>query len=349
MVKRIVIGAAAVIVGCGVVLAGLVLALRTLDAPPPQDAPGYVARVVTAPHRDVPIPVGVWYPAAADVEPAWMGRNALFLGHGVRPGATARPGAAPVAVMSHGSGGSGVRMGWLAAHLARAGWIVVAPDHPGTRSRDSLPAATVRVWERTADVTAVLDALPDGAVPDGRVAAIGFSLGGHTALALGGVRLSKAGFVADCAARDDYDCGWLARGGIDLEAIDAARYDGDLSDARIQAVVAIDPALAAAMTDDSLAAVDAPVLVVNLGDPPPDAMRADAVVARMPDATHAALAGASHFAMLPACSALGRLVLGVAVRADEDICASDPVPRDETQADVAARVATFLDSRTERP
>ena len=347
--RRIALALLLATVGGAVALVAVVVVLGTPDAPPPGDVPGHATATLEVAHRGTPVPVSIWYPAEPSAPPEWIGRNALFLGHAVRPGARPRPGPAPVALLSHGSGGTGERMGWLAAGLARAGWIVVAPDHPGTRSRDSRPDATVRVWERTEDMTALLDALPDllpdGLEPDGRIAAVGFSLGGHTALALGGARLSKAAFQADCAARDDYDCGWLARGGVDLSEIEAARYESDLSDARVDAVVAIDPALAAAMTPESLRDVDLPVLLLSMGDPPPAALRADGLAEALPDATPKRMPGASHFAMLAECSALGRLLIGLAARPDEDICTADATPRARTQDRTLGATLAFLEER----
>lgn len=76
------------------------------------------------------------------------------------------------------------------------------------------------------------------------VASVGFSLGGHSALAMSGLRASKARFIVYCDAnRGKVDCGWLQDGGVDFAQIDAVRYEADMSDARVTHTIAIDPAL----------------------------------------------------------------------------------------------------------
>lgn len=329
-----------------VALFSAALLLDTPNEAPPSDGPGYVTRSMDVPHRDGPVTVHVWYPAAEGGSAEWIGRNGLFLGSAVRRDASALPGPHPVAFMAHGSGGSGPRMGWLANALVADGWVVVTPDHPGTTSGDSTPQATVRIWNRTEDFAALnadlAALLPPGLTAGDTRAAVGFSLGGHTALALGGVRVSAEAFAADCATRSDFDCGWLQRGGVDLSMLDASRYDADLSLPRIDAVAAIDPALGAAMTADSLESTTQPVLLINLGMPAPRAMQADRVADGLPNASFEQIAGTGHFAMLPECSPLGRIVLGLATRADENICAEYDAPRRQVQDEVAGQIVAFL-------
>ncbi|CUH75416.1 alpha/beta hydrolase family protein [Tropicibacter naphthalenivorans] len=290
---------------------------------PPAQVPGYRSLTLEVAHRDVPLPVHVWYPAETGT-PELIGQNALFYGHHVRPDAPL-PDTAPVVVFSHGSGGNAVQMGWLLADLANAGFVVVAPNHPGTTSRDSIPARTVMVWERTDDMTALLDWLDNGGLEGfrgtGTTLSAGFSLGGYTALALGGLRVSKARFIDYCDRnRGLVDCGWMQDAGVDFSTIDAARYDADRSDARITGVMALDPALPQAATPDSIAAFDTPAMVLNLGVPGaiPDAMRADTLAQALPGASYTAIPGAAHFSALPACSLMGKVVIGIA--GDDNIC-----------------------------
>lgn len=343
--KRLLLALAG-LAGLAVSAFGLAFAAATRRFDPPPVVPGYRQAQLEVAHRDVPLSVHIWYPAT-EGPPELIGQNALFYGHHVRPDAPL-PSRAPVVVLSHGSGGNAVQLGWLAAHLANKGYLVIAADHPGTTSRDSLPARTVMVWERTADVSAPLDWLDAGGLPgftaaDG-VTAAGFSLGGHTALAAGGLRLSKAAFIAYCDRnRGKVDCGWLQAGGVDFDAIDAARYEADLSDRRITRVIAMDPALPQAATKASLAAMALPVLILNLGDLDtiPDAMRADGIAARMPRARHVTLPGAAHFSALPRCSWLGVAVIGLA--GDDNICSDRGLrPRDEVQQDILSRIDEVL-------
>lgn len=320
--------------------------LDTGDRPVPTAAPGHRVLTLAVAHREAPLTVHAWYPTDDAGPMAWLGRNALFYGAAVRPDAAPAPGPHPVALLSHGSGGNAAALGWFAAALALDGWLVLTPNHPGTTSGDSVPARTPQMWERTADLSAILDAADGWALgaDTTRVAATGFSLGGATVLALSGARLSKARFLDDCAAHaGELDCGWMLRAGVDLAAIDAARDAADLSDRRVTAAVAVDPALGRAMVPAALAAIATPVLILALGAPAtqPAGRRADDVAAAIPRATYAALPGTGHFAFTAECAPLGRIVIGLS--GEENICgASGPRPRAEIHAEVLARVLPFL-------
>lgn len=342
----------------GVALTGLLAALAvafvmlagTRAGPLPTDAPGFAVVPIAAPHRPEGLALHLWYPAT-EGPVSLIGQNALFYGFHGRRDAPGDGALHPVVLLSHGSGGNAERLGWIASRLAAQGMIVAAVNHPGTTSQDSLPARTVMPWERTADLTAVLDHLaadpPPGLRPDmDRVGALGFSLGGGAVLMASGARLSKQAFIDYCAAnagRDD--CGWLAAGGVDFAAIDAVRYEQDNRDPRIRAVVAVDPALTQAMTPDSVQRLP-PALIVNLGDPGtiPAAMRADGLAALIPGAEYLAVPGAWHFSFLARCSLFGRVMIGVA--GDDNIC-SDRGLRDRAvvQDDLSRAIAGFLTGR----
>lgn len=300
-------------------------------------------------HRDTEVTLHLWYPARPDGTAVLIGHNALFHGTWAAEGATPAPGAHPLVLFSHGSGGNAERLGWFASALAARGYVVAAPNHPGTTSRDSDPFRTPMVWERTADLSAALDRLlgdpPTGLTIDpARITAAGFSLGGHTALALGGVRLSKRAFLDYCdRAAGQLDCGWMQDAGVDFAAIDASRYESDLSDPRVTRIVAVDPALTPAMTPESLAGLTDRVLVLNLGTPDslPLGLNAAKAAATIPGATYVALRGAAHFSFLAECSPLGQIVIGLA--GEDSICSDRGLrPRDEVHADLLDRTLTFL-------
>jgi predicted dienelactone hydrolase len=332
------------------VLFGSVAILKTKVRPAPDDVPGLYQTEITVPHRKVALPVAVWYPTDAGATPELVAQNALFYGHYVQKDAPPLPGHHPVVVMSHGSGGNALQLGWLAADLARRGMIVIATDHPGTRSRDSDPHQTVKIWERPDDLTALLDWIsataPQGLVPDmSRVAALGFSLGGHSALALAGEPVSKTLFIDYCDRNaGKVDCGWMQAAGVDFTAIDATLYDASHKDPRVAAVVAVDPALPQAVTPSGTQDITAKAMILNLGEieTVPEAMRADALADRIIAAEYAAIPGAWHFSFLPECSAMGRIVIGLA--GDDNIC-SDSGMRDRgvLHQELRVKIGDFLD------
>lgn len=318
--------------------------LDTTERTPKFTPPGYIVTEMTVPGRDRPVRLHVWYPTDSSAPPVPVGQNGLFYGAHVRPYAPPLAAPLPVVVLSHGSGGNSERLGWLAAYLAQAGMIVAAPDHPGTTSGDSDPFRTPLIWERIADLTAALDLLqtspPAGLRPDmGRVASVGFSLGGYSALGLGGVRVTKAAFIAHCTANPAAaDCAWMVAAGVDFTTIDAARYDADHGDPRVKATVAIDPALVEAVDQASLGALADPFLIVNLGEPAtlPSGLDASALADALPGAEYITIPGAAHFSFLAECSMLGVIIIGIA---GEDSICSDKGLRDRGVIHDEARTA----------
>ena len=77
-----------------------------------------------------PLAVNFWYPSRGDEAPLTYG-NREAPGHAARGAPlVSRADGFPVAVVSHGLGGAGVAHAYLGEHLARRGWVVVAPDYP---------------------------------------------------------------------------------------------------------------------------------------------------------------------------------------------------------------------------
>lgn len=99
----------------------------------------------------------MWYPAISDQVPELIGQNALFYGFHAYRDATTDSEPKPVVLLSHGSGGNAKGIGWLASDLATRGFVVLAVNHLGTTSRDSLPSAINHIWERPNDLKALLD------------------------------------------------------------------------------------------------------------------------------------------------------------------------------------------------
>ena len=331
---------------------GFIIAASFLDTEEravPDRLAGFHETQISLPHRGAPIPLFVWYPVVGEGTPELIGQNSLFYGFHALRDAPVPDRKLPVVLVSHGSGGNAVSLGWLASHLATQGAMVVATNHPGTTSRDSTPEATVRIWERPQDLSAILDLItndaPVGLQPDlDNVAALGFSLGGFSVLSLAGVEASKPRFIEYCATfPDKLDCGWMNEGGLDFDAIEQDKYEQSNLDPRIEAVIAIDPALPLAATPESLAEMALPALVIQLGETktiPPGMLWEDNVT-QMPNAQTAVIPETYHFAFLAECSTLGRIIIGLA--GDDNICSDNGTRnRPEIHAEVREKTAAFL-------
>jgi predicted dienelactone hydrolase len=187
------------------------------------DAVGYAApgphAVGTARARiagDAPLDVAFWYPAAvAEEAPAiaypyalkWFVRLdgvARVAGHAHRDAPVdAAAGPRPLVVLSPGFAMGTTAYAWLAERLAAHGFVVAAPEHREAMGPSMADFGRALV-DRPDDVRALLDHLASGggplagAVDLERVAVVGHSLGGFTALAAAGARLDLAAFEARC-------------------------------------------------------------------------------------------------------------------------------------------------------
>lgn len=290
----------------------------------------------------------VLYPAAAPGTPTELGDNGVFAGTEADRDAPAEPGRHPLVVVSHGSGGNAAGLSWLTAHLAAMGYVVAAPNHPGTTSGDSDEKRTVEIWRRPEDLSAVIDAMLKDPVfapeIDGEaIGALGFSLGGYDVLALAGAEQRREAFAGFCERnRTSMGCDWLRRGGVDFAALDP-RFDGNHRDPRVKAVVAVDPAFTPSYAEASLKAVRVPVQFVNLGTPAatPGIVEARFLADTIPEARLARVPDAVHYSFLGLCRPEGPGL--VASAGEEPICSdAGGRPRDALHADMVAIIARFL-------
>ncbi len=145
-----------------------------------------------------PFPMALWYPARA------AGENA--------PLATGR---FPLVLFSHGSGGSERNQRDWAEHLARHGYVVLAPRHWGDSYDQPQGRGTdVQLIGRPLQARAALDTvladpLTAAAIDPNRIGMLGFSAGGYTTLVMAGARPDFGRWQTHCkahASEDDEFC-----------------------------------------------------------------------------------------------------------------------------------------------
>jgi predicted dienelactone hydrolase len=279
-----------------------------------------------ADHRTA-LRITVWYPAREGAE-----EQSLDLGPPGQPlfwvGAAA-PNAPwidtrkrPVILFSHGFGGTARMMGWFTTNLARAGFVVIAVDHPGNNGMDKMTAqGAVMFWDRPEDLKVALAAVkadPEFAahIDLRRVGVAGFSAGGFTALAAAGAQVNPDHFLDFCKAHpDDGVCkpqkefpltleeGMKTLNSPDLQA-DVAHARDDHTIPEVRAAFAIAPAIVQAFEPASFGAMKAPVAII-LGDADPVAPPHSngGVAARaIPGAEFKVLPGVGHYDFLSTCT-----------------------------------------------
>lgn len=257
-----------------------------------------------------PLEVAVWYPTDAKGDPTLVGDNPVKVGELVQEGAPPAPGRHRLVVQSHGYSGNWTNGAWLAVALVKQGYVVAAPNHPGTTSRD-MDKARAKLTERPRDLSRLIDFLTtdpawSGFIEPDNVVAIGHSLGGWTVMALAGARFDPVRFDADCREHEALSACRVARNiGTGQGSATRQSFDG-LGDKRIGAAVTLDLGLARGFDPGSLAGLSVRVLVIaaDRGDKGiPAGLESGHLAEHLPKATTCSLAipGAAHFSFMPFC------------------------------------------------
>ncbi len=237
----------------------------------PEHRVGVRSMTATVPARSQAIGLTVWYPTAALETPKTIGENKVFKGVAALRDAPMAEGRYPVIVMAHGGfRAAPFHAGWIAASLAARGYIVGVPQPPTLGPRDA-QAAIQEIWLRPADLSSALTAINgdpgfSSRIEPGNVAAVGFFLGGTSALALVGGRLDAQSYARSCdGPKAGIDCAWFSQSGVDLGKINASHLTASRHDQRIKAAVAVDPELSSSFAPGSLTEIKVPVAIINLG------------------------------------------------------------------------------------
>ncbi|RON69667.1 alpha/beta fold hydrolase [Pseudomonas fluorescens] len=307
-------------------------------------------------NHERPLEMVVWYPARASTGPATLiADNPAFVGVMAVDNAPPTEGEHPLVVLSHGYRGNWTNQAWLASALARKGYIVAAVNHPGSTTHDRSPQAAAQLWLRPADIGRAIDAVTAqpkqfGAVTQRRVAVVGHSLGGWTALEIAGARFDAERFARDCSVHLKLaSCSVYQTMNPASHPTAKTRLGADLRDKRVTAVVALDLGLSRGFTDASLAALPVPVLVIAAGVPsqdlPAELESAD-LARRLPKTSsqYVEIKDASHFSFMSLCKPGAIAMLEEDAAGDGIICTDGDGgrPREVIQQQTVSLISEFL-------
>jgi predicted dienelactone hydrolase len=179
-----------------------------------------------------------------------------------------------------GSGGSHLLYRSIGAYLAKHGYVVALPEHPGNNRNDNALNGTVEnLVNRPRHIRLTIDAVSSDAhfkdrVQPDNTAIIGHSMGGYTALAVAGGQP------------------WTEKGQkVEVEA-----------DGRVKVLVLLAPATGWFMPEDALSNVKIPILLlVAEHDPFTPRWQGELVLDGVPDrsqVTYRVIENAGHFSFL---------------------------------------------------
>lgn len=285
----------------------------------------------------------VFYPTQADAKHVEFGLFHLNLAIG----APIAEGRFPLAVFSHGSGGSPMSYNHIAVGLASRGFIVAMPLHPGNNFRDNIRAGSVQNYtERPQHLSSAIDFLLALAlapvhnhIQSDKIAVLGHSVGGYTALAVAGGIASTNILLEQCLKNSLTDSYCLAAraGGLEEVSIQHTK------DSRVKALALMAPIGVLFAADQALAAVDIPVFMLSAEFDQALTTRYNAAVIAngLPDATmltHEVITNSGHFSFLT--------TFPDALKAELGPVAKDPdgFDRAEFEQALVAKLAQWLDS-----
>jgi len=238
-----------------------------------------------------PLTAAIWYPAAnndgIDEETTYQQSVFQTDGRAIRDATPLLDDAPyPLVIFSHGNTGFRYQSIYLMEHLASHGFVVIAIDHPGNTIFDAVDEETfinafpTTFAQRPKDITRVLDYVEgeltvegtfSGIIDTEKVAVIGHSFGGLTALAASGLRYNFDQLSQYCSANTIMAINELCFL-IDEEAniadefgLEAVPEDGrwpSAGDDRVDAVVALAPWAGLIFDQDDVQTSDVPTLFI---------------------------------------------------------------------------------------
>ncbi|MGL5389701.1 MAG: alpha/beta hydrolase family protein [Serratia sp. (in: enterobacteria)] len=314
-------------------------------------APWQVAsRLQTFYNGDRPLVSRIYYPTSAQGQPQQVGGRPVFAGTSALPDAPPATGHFPLLIISHGSGGNNSSQAWLASALAQQGMIVIAANHPGSTSGDSIPVKSIELWQQTRDISALIDAmLKDNTwqprINPQAIGVAGHSKGGYSAISVIGGQVALKDFIAGCQ-RQPRSPNCLFYAGVNKESLSASAFDANYTDARIRFAIALDPGMVPYLQPASLRKISAPLLIIAAqhfmpgNDPETLGAESLATYSGQQPIKAIVLPGSNHFDFLQLCTPAATEIL--AEEGEAFICGSAPAERERAHRQAIAAVLAFI-------
>lgn len=219
----------------------------------------------------------------------------------------------PLIIFSHGFQGDRFGNSWLAERLVQNGHIVAMLEHKcNTSFEHSDLFVYLSMWQRPIDVSEFLTHLLNhprwGSLIDSeKIIASGFSLGGLTALWLGGMEADEDAFKGEMNKRYARWADWPTHDKQKAQSVQWKKSTHSYFDDRIKAIIAIAPDLGLAFNPKGLQKTKRPTLIL-VGDKDtitPLESNAQRYANGIPSSKLVVLKEAQHYSFLNECSPLG--------------------------------------------
>lgn len=217
---------------------------------------------VTSNETNTHFPMAVVYPTHVPSKSVKFGpfKMELSIGSAIAEGAF------PLVVISHGSSGSNLGHRSIAFALVKQGFIVAMPLHPEDNYKNNSAQGSVNNWKnRPLHIRSAIDSLMSASalapsIDVDKVAVIGHSAGGYSALAVAGGVANTRHIIELCESNPQLNapfCGLVKDNLLMPVEIKNKR------DERVKALVLMAPVGILFKSKDALAAVDIPTLLLR--------------------------------------------------------------------------------------
>lgn len=301
---------------------------------------GYKKIKVIAQKTNEQFPVALAYPTHTPSKSVKFGPFQMDLA----VGAKIASGDFPLVIISHGSGGTNLGYRSIAFALVKQGYVVAIPLHPKNNYQNNTVEGTNQNWRnRPLHISATIDSILSKAkfsanIDTDKIAVIGHSAGGYTALAVAGGVADTTHLIELCRSQPTIDepfCGLVKANKIKAEKI------SNVQDKRIKAIVLMAPVGILFKSEDALDKVTIPTLMLRaekdseLTEP----YEAEVIAKNYPNQellTYCTVANAGHYSFITP--------FPKAIQAELGVVAQDPTgfDRNAFQQRLSADILTFL-------
>ncbi len=223
---------------------------------------GYKKMQVTSAATNENFPAALLYPTDTPSEQVKFGPFQMDLSIGAK----IAKGSFPLVIISHGSGGTNLGYRSIAFALVKQGYVVGIPLHPKDNFKNNRDQGTNQNWKnRPLHIRATIDAIlamPKiaTAINADKIAVVGHSAGGYTALAVAGGVADTAHLINLCQSIPTINapfCGLVKENKITAEKLINSQ------DKRIKAIVLMAPVGILFKSADALDKVNIPIFMLR--------------------------------------------------------------------------------------